>query len=509
MAFLQSKSSTDKLLEALRAVQAESLQGQRGVNPFHNKLKKPSTLDEIRSLVIDARKKGLKIRVVGSSRSSPPDIILGINDPSKVVLLSLTKYRGVIVNANGLASVKAGTNLGKDPNNSDSTLENSFCKIVDDQGWALPIIGGPTHQTIGGYLQVGHAGGSLEHSFHDAVVGFTVVTGTGEVKTFTRDDSDPLCVAAGLFGIVTDIQIQLERRYLIEGTQTGYDVGPGGKIYWASLLALPPLRTSGAHPAILMPVCCGGLSAVSDAYKSGKLSVFQKAPIQLSYPIKLFLSKSLQRLAKGFLAFVWQVNLAATPELEHAVSQILSEFTPFSAAKFVDTWYKALATDNGFKDDIIPMAFTEVWVDPKDATKAVKIINDLHTKDGSSIGNLPIELYSAKKSPFWLSPAYTGPKIRIDIIFNQYNTEQGNFKAPFKYYPPEKFFGKYWAALDVAKIRYTTHWGKYRPDSQATSVYLKENYPKHEEWLALRAALDPDQIFVSPYWAKYLQIRPA
>ncbi|KAG6853807.1 hypothetical protein C0991_001258 [Blastosporella zonata] len=493
------------------------LSTSQGVNGFTNALVKPFTLDEIQAVVTDARKKGLKVRVVGSCHSSPPEVILGIDDPTKVVLLSLTNYRGVTVDLHGIASVKAGTNLGKDPSNPDSTLENSFTKIVDDKGWALPITGGIIHQALGGFLQTGSAGGSLTYGIHDTIIGFTVVTGTGEIKKFNRNDSDSSGffaggVSLGLFGVVTDVQIQLEKTYLVEGTQIGYDSATGGN-------HPPPLDILGKDSKL--PYLKNYLEDANNVYcrilwwpqhKLNRLQIWRAVRVSKTPPpsIKPYqeLTVEMQLLAKGVLAFTWQANFGGNNTYDEVIAYLLANFVPFDTVDFCDKWYKILPSDNAIRDLILPTCFTEVWVDPQDATKAVNIFNTLHTSDGGSIGNFPTELYSAKKSDFWLSPSNSGNKIRLDILFHQYNTESGNVQPPFKYYSPETFFAKYWKALDTANISYNTHWGKYRPDSQCTTAYLKAHYPKYDEWMKLRAQLDPDQIFVSPYWAKHLQIPP-
>jgi hypothetical protein len=51
---------------------------------------------------------------------------------------------------------------------------------------------------------------------------------------------------------------------------------------------------------------------------------------------------------------------------------------------------------------------------------------------------------------------------------------------------------------------YRFHWGKYLADDSAS--YLKRLYPKWDDFMRLRAELDPDQVFVSAYWRKHLGI---
>ncbi|KAG6816728.1 hypothetical protein H0H93_007810 [Arthromyces matolae] len=484
-----------------------------GVNSFGIKVETPATLEEIQALVLHARKNELKVRVVGSARSFPSEIILGIDDPAKVILVSLTKYRGVTINANGVATVKAGTNFGLDPNNPDSTHENSLVKIIDDNGWALPITDLTLHDTVGGFLQAGYSGTSNKHGLDDAVVGFSLVTGTGEVKKLCRKDPDPSFffaagVSLGLFGIVTEVQIQLERSYFVRGSQKGYDVSIGGQ-------NPPPLDIMGHSPALPdLRTFTSDNEYIHILWMPqrgvNRLQVWQgvRVPHDATLVIQSYQTRPmpLQLLARGVLAFVWHASLGSRKEYDNVIVSLLSSFIPLEEVPFTDKWYKAIALDDVVRAEILPTAIAGILVDPKDVTRAVILFNDLHNKEGGSTNNYPIRLYSVKKSDFWLSPSFSGDKIALDLYFNLYNTEPGNLSPPFKYYPPEKFFAKYWAALDAAKIRYHSHWGNYRQESHATVAYLKGHYSRYEEWLELRSKLDPDQVFVSPYWAKHLQI---
>jgi hypothetical protein len=55
--------------------------------------------------------------------------------------------------------------------------------VVSTAGYAFPDLGGITHQTLGGFMACGSAGGSLEYSFQDALQSFTFVDGNGEEQT--------------------------------------------------------------------------------------------------------------------------------------------------------------------------------------------------------------------------------------------------------------------------------------------------------------------------------------
>lgn len=112
-----------------------------GVDPFPRAISTPANITQIQKIISDARKSGRRVRVVGAAHSRPKEAIS--DESPDVVLLSLSKYRGVTIDAQEkLAFVKGGTNMGQDPENPDSTVENSLCDILDQAGWAFPETGG-------------------------------------------------------------------------------------------------------------------------------------------------------------------------------------------------------------------------------------------------------------------------------------------------------------------------------------------------------------------------------
>ena len=102
----------------------------------------------------------------------------------------------------------------------------------------LPELGGITHQTVGGFLATASAGGSLKYSFHDAVIGYTIVDGHGDVLSFGVDDPSPegsddpheddederhrswfyaAACCAGLCGIIVDVKLLLTPKMDVQG----------------------------------------------------------------------------------------------------------------------------------------------------------------------------------------------------------------------------------------------------------------------------------------------------
>ena len=138
----------------------------------------------------------------------------------------LDRYIGVTFDdARMRVTVQAGCHLGHDPRDPTrtSTWDNSLLAQLENRGWALPDLGGVSHQTVSGFLMTGSCGGTVMHAFEDAVVGWRIVDGTGTVHAFERDGNDPRFYAVGcslgLLGIVSTVTLQCIPRYDIVGRE--------------------------------------------------------------------------------------------------------------------------------------------------------------------------------------------------------------------------------------------------------------------------------------------------
>ena len=185
----------------------------------------PADEAAVQQLILSALGKGNTVRVIGSGHS----VAAAISDPTTSVLINIKNLRNIrITPAKG--SVKAqvtvggGCHLGKDPEDPDSTLQNSLLGTINAAGYALPDLGGITHQTVAGFLSTGSAGGSLVDGLHDNVIALRFVNGLGEIVEYTKASNDPEFFAAGvsmgLFGILTSATFTLVENFFIQGTQT-------------------------------------------------------------------------------------------------------------------------------------------------------------------------------------------------------------------------------------------------------------------------------------------------
>ncbi len=125
----------------------------------------------------------------------------------------------------GVAEVEAGIHIGVDPYDpsDESNLNNSLLLQAADKGWTLSDLGGITHQTIGGFLSTGSAGGSLKSSLEANFLAFRIMDGTGDAKWIVESENEDLFRAAGvslgLLGIITKVRIQFSENFNIRGQE--------------------------------------------------------------------------------------------------------------------------------------------------------------------------------------------------------------------------------------------------------------------------------------------------
>ena len=100
-----------------------------------------------------------------------------------------------------------------------STKANYY---LDDRGYALPILGGISHQTVAGFLQTSSSGGSIFHGMADSILSIEFVDGTGTSRIVQKgtDEFNAAVVSMGLFGIVTFVTFKLGQRYYVQGIDT-------------------------------------------------------------------------------------------------------------------------------------------------------------------------------------------------------------------------------------------------------------------------------------------------
>ncbi|MEO6548782.1 MAG: D-arabinono-1,4-lactone oxidase [Ferruginibacter sp.] len=515
----------------------------------------PQNLSEVLSIVDDAQTNKEVICLRGAAHSFPIINLLekGSSTGTKYKYVMLSHMFNVDIEGNTV-KVDAGCHLGPDPWDPTgiSKLENSLLYRLDQNNLSIPDLGGITHQTVGGFLSTASSGGSTQFSFEDALISIDIVTceaGKGAtVRTFNRpvpdNPDDPFYAAGvasrGLFGIIVSATFQCEPKFYIEGQEaiTTVDTcaidlfGPGND-------SKPSLQTfltqtqynrlmwwpqENVHKMVVWQAKqtdeAGANAFAAQAYEKMGLPVkplkpYEEVPYVQNSAMPATLGADILFSAIGRWPN-WLLDLLGDTEEYKIIKgivdvsffplilpKILDIFvavdTPDNANKgpqqFSDLWYTGLPMDNQMSDKLMPVWFTELWIDINKTQEVMSGLQNFYNESTNNTGAFSCEIYAAKSNLFWLSPSYKQDVIRIDIFWFANNTGD-----------PTEFYQRFWTFL--AQYNYRPHWAKYLPDgaSEQGVAYLKSNYPMWDNWMALRQQYDPNQVFVNDYWRQHLGI---
>lgn len=390
--------------------------------------------------------------------------------------------------------VEAGCRLGEDPRVPalDATWDRSLNLALDRAGLALPNLGGITHQTVGGFLMTGSAGGSVMHGIGEAIRGFRVLDGRGQLHRLTPEDPDfwALGVSGGLLGVLTEVELSCIDRYdvtseeqAVDGTRLPFDrmadgaAGLEGYLRgqeYARLLWWPQpgvdrwvlwtgsraqVDPGARRPYFAFPPMLGS-TRIPQAAAGWALGMIAEEPAWLGSSLRTFLYKNF-------------VPLDPEPR------------------KYRDIWWRALPMDNDIDERYLPTRFTEIWL-PLEASGEVlrRLQRAMETQGMSAAGTFALEIYAAGKSPFWGSPGFGRDSLRLNWFWFDRSPRD----------PVEQFFPQFWRLFEDLEPRY--HWGKLMPKSGPRP------WPALAKLLERRPHYDPEGIFLTGPWKARLGLGP-
>ncbi|TFF33354.1 D-arabinono-1,4-lactone oxidase [Mucilaginibacter psychrotolerans] len=464
----------------------------------------------------------------------------------------------------GIIEVEAGIHLGYDPEDptGTSTLENSLLYQIFTKGFTLSDLGGISHQTVSGFLMTGSSGGSLWYGIEENIIGLCIIDGNGEAEWFTneQDEFGAVVLSLGLLGIVSKIRLKLEPNYFIYGQQITYPTtqpacpidlfGPGT----ADKPSLENYLLKTPYSRILWwPQEKVERVVIWEATRGAAMPVFDPAPYEefadnnfLSNVEQLGASMLFTMLGNSKFGVVWQklkpsfaefrhltelscgsgffarlfaaiitfilqvigflltLFLMTFPAILHAlyapVVDVLQPLTKNGKGQlFMDYTYSSLPMDNGANDVLMGTEFTEIWIPLADTQRAMQLLDKMF-KEGKfkATGYYSTELYAGKQNSCWLSPAYERNVFRIDFFW--FSTNEGNPAAR------DGFFSQFWDRLKAEQIPFRLHWAKFLPEYEygQWAAYFRSQYPRWDDFMALRQKRDPKNIFLNDYWSLHL-----
>lgn len=479
--------------------------------PGNRKFEHPETESDLVRIVQRARSLGVQVRVRGSLHSYSGAIFTDRGDEHINVMLD--RYKQIIAfdDAKKQVTVQAGIHLGVDPQDPNSTKANSLLYRLEARGWALPDLGGITHQTVGGFLSTGSMGGTVHYDVGEAVTCIRIVAGDGRVYELHPNPDDPedaknnpfyaAGVSMGLLGIISTVTFQCVDRYDIIGQQVtvGFDrcavdlFGDrnGGLRRFMEEKTYNRLLIWPQRSVRKVQLWEARRTVPTDAPTTNRDGRFVPKPYEE-------IPQALQGIVYHIYKDLNRQRPPYKPETAALMEQLINAFIPDATEPFWDRWVDGLPMDNKISDNYLPTEFTELFID---IARTPAVMRDLknfwdHDDRMDRTGPYSTEVYPARASRFWLSPSYARNSVRIDVFW---------FKSGATN-PDESFYPHYWELLQPHNLRF--HWGKHlsSPKSSTGVAYRKQQCPMWDAFMKVRERFDPEQIFVNSYWRDHLGI---
>jgi D-arabinono-1,4-lactone oxidase len=481
--------------------------------PFDPRFEHPASERDLAALVKRACNEGRQIRVRGAEHSVNAAIYT--DEREGALNVQLDRYTKIVRwdPARLRVTVQAGCHLGVDPNNPASNEKNSLLAQLELRGWALPDLGGITHQTVGGFISTGSMGGSTTYDIGESIVAIRLIDGTGNVHELAPNADDPndeqtnpfyaAGVSMGLLGIISEVTFQCVPRFDIIGQQATtraeyssinlFDAGPSGlaaffrRTPYSRLLWWPQAGID------KMQVWQARRTTPGDAVRTHVDGRFVAKPF-----VSLPGGEGVQALINGFYNLVSRDPPPYEPTTESFVKSVLGVVLSDETVEFWDRWLSGLPMDNQISDTFMPTEFTELFIDIEKSDAVMTALRDFYAGDCgmARTGPYACEVYPAKKSRFWMSPSYGHDTIRVDVFW--FKTRKGT--------PEVDFYPQYWELLRSFGFRF--HWAKYLSDPRSSTgtEYVRRQFPMWDKFMALRAKMDPHGVFLTAYWRRHLGI---
>ncbi|RXZ49779.1 D-arabinono-1,4-lactone oxidase [Agromyces binzhouensis] len=414
-----------------------------------NRIERPADEGAVQRAVLAAE--GRRIKPVGSGHSftaiaAAPDIQLDLTDLSGVLAADA---------ASGRVTLGAGTPLHRLPH------------LLEPYGLAMANMGDIDRQTISGATSTGtHGTGIRFGGLATQVVGARIVTGTGELLTIGEAERAELLPAVrlglGALGVLTELTLQLVPRFVLHAVER---TEPVDQVLdeW-----MPRVRAHDHFEFYWFPHTATALTKANTRLPGdARRSPLGRAERWLSDEV----------LANGVyraMCALGRVAPGATPPL----ARLVERFT--GNRDFSDLSPKVFTTNRSVR-------FREMeYAIPLDAVpEAFRAIRSLIATRGWRI-SFPIEVRAAAPDENWLSTAYR---------------RETGYIAVHRYFREDP--AAYFAGVEdiMRSLGGRPHWGKMHTQ---TAESLRLLYPRFDDFLAVRAELDPERRFANPYLDRVL-----
>ena len=412
---------------------------------------RPTSVDEVSSIVRYARENGLTVKTVGAGHSFTG---IAATDGIMLDLDALDGLRSVDAKL-GRVTLGAGTNLHQLPD------------ILRPLGLALENMGDIDRQTIAGATSTGtHGTGARFGGLATQIVGVTLVTADGSVLTVSETSHPELLPAVrlglGALGVIVELTLQCVPNFLLNAVERP-------ETFDAVLDSFEERALGSDHFEFYWFPHSDGVATKTNTRLPGDAERHPLHPVGEWWEDRF--------ISNGVLALLCNVGRIA-PSLTPPINRLATKV--YGNRTFTDHSHDVFVSPRTIRFREMEYAIPRAAV-PAALRDVRKLIDD----KGWSI-SFPVEVRVARQDDNWLSTA---------------QGRDSGYIAVHRYFRdgPEQYF----RAVETIMKHYDgrPHWGKmHYQDAES----LARVYPHHGDFVAARNRLDPGHLFTNPYLDRVL-----
>ena len=410
------------------------------------------TLDELGSALDSAGQQGAAVRILGAAQS-PSDIAM--SDEHLLSIPGLNKIRS-IDRERLEVEAEAGVTLGE------------LSAALDQQGLALPNLGSILRQSLGGAMATGtHGTGLAFGSLPTSISELELMSVDGSLIRATAGENKEIFAGArlslGSLGVHTAFRLKVVPAFDLRVEEGPVALEKAMTPEWygsadhARVWYLPHVRHAWGWRGFRIP----------------------HAAAASSRP-KATLARRLHDRVLGYHGFQAGLWLAASyPSLLPKVNRAYARQFLTAPRRSVGGSVEQFTFDCLFHQRVAE------WAVPlSEAPGAILSIREQAEQQGFQ-AHLPVEVRFTAGDDLWLSPTYGGPRCWIGIV-------------SYIPYGRETTWKPWFAAFEQQMLaaQGRPHWAKY---FRAGGEVLRERYPCWDQFLELRARLDPENRLRNAY----------
>jgi FAD-linked oxidoreductase len=408
---------------------------------------RPASTDEVAAAIRGAAADGLAVKPMGSGHS--------FTDAATTdgVQLRLDRMTGLVAVDGTRVAVRAGTTV------------RALNALLADRGLALPNLGDIDAQTVAGALATGtHGTGARFGNLATNASALELVTASGEVircDAKTRPDVFAAArVGLGALGVVTEVTLRCEDAFILRADERPAPLADTLASFADDIEAHDHVEFYW-QPYTEKTLVKRNDRVATDSRPMTRLRAWWE-------------NDFLQNVAFGAVCRLGRAMPSQVPRLSRTVAGFFSPITYTNRSDRIFTTPRRvhfIEMEYGLPRAALPEAFAALR----------QIVDRLPFPVV-----MPVEVRVAAADDIWLSHGYGRDSVYIAI--HQY------VGMPFQ--PYFKAFEAVCRTLDGRP-----HWGKLHwRDADS----LRTAYPRFDDFLAVRDALDPDRVFANAYTARVL-----